>query len=346
MSMHTDYAVFGISWRKLVVIPLAVLLFGGCVIPRHRAVVNETPPAVGAKVTQHFPVSLYRLAHGDILEFIYLTLPSVSGKPYQLQVKDQIDIEFDMHPQLNRTVRVRPDGEISIPRKKDVKVAGMTADQVSQMLRKRYSDILKDPEITVTVREFNTKLDEIQKAIATAPYGQARIVTIRPDGHLSAPLIEDLAAAGRTVPELNRAVNATYSKIVPEMRVSVLLREVVGNLVFVDGEVFQPGVFNVKGPITLQHALAKAGGTKDTAEPRSVLVISRMPDGKFFTRKADLTNMTSHSDFMLQRNDLVYVPKSVIARADIWVQQNISRLLLFQGWNVGLQSDLGRVTVR
>jgi polysaccharide export outer membrane protein len=130
------------------------------------------------------------------------------------------------------------------------------------------------------------------------------------------------------------------------MKVSVLLREVVGNLVFIDGEVTRPGVFNVKGPTSLQHALALAGGTKNTAEPRSVLLISRMPDGRFFTRTADLTNMTSHTDFMLQRNDLVYVPKSTIARADVWVQQNISRLLLFQGWNVGLQSDLGRVTVR
>ncbi|MFH1113837.1 MAG: polysaccharide biosynthesis/export family protein [Pseudomonadota bacterium] len=346
MSMHTGHPVFGISWSKFLVIPLTAILLGGCVIPRHRAAVNETPPEVACKVTEHFPVSLYRLAQGDVLEFIYLTIPTVTGKPYRLQVKDQIDIEYDMHPQMNRTVRVRPDGEISIPRKKDVKVAGMTANEASQMLRRVYSDLLKDPEITVTVREFNAKLDEVQKAIATAPYGQARIVSVRPDGHISAPFIEDMVASGRTIPDLNRAVNSTYSKIIPEMKVSVLLREVVGNLVFVDGEVVRPGVFNVKGPITLQHALAQAGGTRDTAEPRSVLVISRMPDGRFFTRKADLSNMTSQTDFLLQRNDLVYVPKSTIARADIWVQQNISRLLLFQGWTVGLQSDLGRVTVR
>ena len=70
---------------------------------------------------------------------------------------------------MNRTVRVRPDGKISIPRKRDVSVAGMTPDQVSAMLRRAYSDLLKDPEITVTVREFGSKLDELQKAITTAP---------------------------------------------------------------------------------------------------------------------------------------------------------------------------------
>ena len=74
---------------------------------------------------------------------------------------------------MNRTVRVRPDGRISIPRKKDVSVAGMTPDQVSAMLKQVYSDLLKDPEITITVREFGAKLDELQKALATAPYGQA-----------------------------------------------------------------------------------------------------------------------------------------------------------------------------
>jgi len=124
------------------------------------------------------------------------------------------------------------------------------------------------------------------------------------------------------------------------------LREIVGNLVFVDGEVARPGVFNVKGPITVQHAIALAGGTKETAEPRTVLVVSKGPDGKFIARTTDLTKMTSASDYVLNRNDLVYVSMSTIARADVWVDQNIRKLLIFTGWNLGINADLGRTTAR
>ncbi len=325
---------------------VAAFVAAGCVVPPHRVVVNEIPPCVAQRVTEHFPTSLYRLASGDILEVLYLTIPTVTDKPYRVSVRDQIDIEFAFQPEMNRTVRVRPDGKISIPRKPDVKVADLTADEIRKKLDQIYADLLKQPEITVTVREFNAKLAEVQRAIATAPYGQARLITIRPDGGISLPLIPDMKADGRTIPDLTREVNARYKHLIGDIDVSVLLREVVGNLIFVDGQVVTPGVHNVKQPVTVQQAIALAGGTKDQAEPRTVLVVSRGPDGKFIARTSDLTNLTSQTDYYLNRGDLVFVPKSTIARANTWVEQNISKLLLFNGWSMGLSGDFGRVTSR
>ncbi len=219
----------------------------GCVIPKERAVVNEAPPLPINRVTDQFPSSLYRLAEGDVLEVLYLPTPTISSAPYRLQIKDQIDIEFTFHPEMNRTVRVRPDGMISIPRKHDVKVAGLTADETSNLLKKTYSDLLKDPDITVTVRDFNVKLDEMQRTFASAALGQARAVSIRPDGRISLPLIPDMPAADMTVPQITEAINKRYAGILPDTNVSVILREVVGNIVFVDGEVNRPGAFTVRG---------------------------------------------------------------------------------------------------
>ncbi len=333
-------------FRPLVVAIISLVIADGCMIPHHRVVVNETPPEIVNKVTPHFPTSLYRLAYGDVLEFLYLTVPGITKTTYKIGVKDALDIEFNYQPELNRTVRVRPDGKISIPRKDDVTVAGMTPDEAKRMLKKIYSDLLKDPEITVTVREFNAKLDEIQKSIATAPNGQARLVSIRPDGRISLPLIPDMNVEGLTVPQITEQVNRMYAKLIPNMDVSVLLKEIIGEVIFIDGEVGRPGVFSTKGPISVQQAIALAGGTRETAEPRTVLVVSKGPDGKFISRTTDLTRLTSATDFILTRNDLVYVPRSAIARADIWVDQNIRKLLVFSGWSIGLQSDLGRTTSR
>ena len=277
---------------------------------------------------------------------MYLTRPKETTTPYKLQVKDSIDVEFTYHPELNRTVRVRPDGRISIPRKRDVSVAGMTPDQVSAMLKQTYSDLLKDPEITVTVREFGAKLDELQKALATAPYGQARLVTIRPDGRISVPMISDVQAAGLTVPKLTENLNTAYHGLISDMNISVLLRDVVGNLVFVDGQVEKPGVFTMKGPTTVQQAIAMANGTKPTAEPRSVLVINKDARGQMIPKTVDLTRITGGTDYVLSKNDLVYVPRSLISRADIWVDQNIKQLLLFNGWSFGMSTQAGRQTSR
>ncbi|HMK33789.1 MAG TPA: polysaccharide biosynthesis/export family protein [Desulfomonilaceae bacterium] len=334
------------SCKAAITVFLLVLILNGCVIPHHRVVVNETPLEMVNHITLHFPTSLYRLATGDVLEFIYLTSIGATAGPYRLGIKDALDVEFTYQPELNRTVRVRPDGKISIPRKDDVSVIGMTADDVKRMLKRTYADLLKDPDITVTVREFNAKLDELQKTLATAPNGQARVVAVRPDGHMSLPLIPDVKAEGLTVPQLTDNVNKLYSRIMPNMNVSVILKEVVGEVIFVDGEVARPGVFSTRGQLTVQQAIAIAGGTRETAEPRTVLVVSKGPDGRFLARTTDLTKLTSASDFMLKRNDLVYVPRSTIARADIWVDQNIRRLLMFTGWSLGLQTEVGRTTVR
>ncbi len=335
-----------VAYLAKALIPLAILIIGGCVIPKHRAVVSETPPHVAQCVTMNFPFNLYRLTEGDVLEFLYLTIPTVTKAPYRLSVSDQIDVEFAFHPEMNRTVRIRPDGQISIPRKDDIEVAGLTANEVKRKLTRIYADLLRKPVITVTVREFNARLAELQRAIATAPYGQARLITIRPDGLVSLPLIQDQRAAGLTLAQLTQEVNRRYRKLIGDIKVSVMLREVVGNKVFVDGEVGRKGVFTVKGPTTVQQAIALAGGTLETAEPRSVLVVSRGPDGRFITRTTDLTALGSAQDYYLGANDLVYVPRSRIARADIWVDQNIRKLIMFTGWTLGIQSDLGRVTTR
>ncbi len=346
MRIISKEILFRIFHRQHALILAMIFVVSGCVIPAHRGVVNEIPPCAVQFVTRHFPVPLYRLAEGDVLEFLYLTLPSVRSEPYKLSVGDQVDVEYHFHPQMNRTVRVRPDGKISIPRKDDVVAAGLTAGRLKRKLTRIYADILRKPEITVSVREFNARLAELQRALATAPHGQARLVTIRPDGHISLPLIPNMGAAGRTVPEITAEANTRYAKLIGDMKVSVFLKEVAGNLIFVDGEVKNPGVFNIKGPRTVQHAIAMAGGTTDAAEPRSVLVISRSPKGKFLTRVTDLAHLRSSGDYLLMRNDLVYVPKSMIARADIWVNQNITKLLLFNGWGLGLTTDLGRTTTR
>ena len=330
---------------KLLAMVLA-LVVSGCVIPLHRSVVNEVPLDHIMRVTCHFPTEMYKLAAGDVLEFLYLTLPTVTKEPYHIAALDQLDIEFGYHPELNRTVRVRPDGKISIPRKSDLNVVGLTVDQLRTKLMRMYNDVLRDPEIIVTLREFNAKKEEIQKAMKSGPFNQARDVRIAPDGSVAIPLISHMRAEGLSVPELTDRVNKQYRQLIGDVKVSILLKEINGNVAFVDGQVAKPGVYQMIGRRTVQQVIALAGGTTPEAEPRTVLVVSKAPDGRYISRTCDLTNVSSRSDLQLRAGDLVYVPRSRIARADVWVEQNIKRLLLFGPWNLGLRTHIGRVTRR
>ncbi|HKY23370.1 MAG TPA: polysaccharide biosynthesis/export family protein [Vicinamibacterales bacterium] len=83
--------------------------------------------------------------------------PADSAAPegYRLQVGDRIEAKFFYSPQLNETMRVRPDGHVSPLLIPEVQAAGLTVPQLQEVLIQRYSKILRRPEITVTVHEFS-----------------------------------------------------------------------------------------------------------------------------------------------------------------------------------------------
>src|SRR5271154_4690440 len=83
---------------------------------------------------------------------------------------------------------------------------------------------------------------------------------IRPDGGMSFPLAGELHAAGQTVEQLTRALETRIRKYIPDAVVTVALKTVAGNQVFVIGKVNRPGQFPLIGPLDVMQALSLAGG--------------------------------------------------------------------------------------
>jgi len=70
-----------------------------------------------------------------------------------LEDGDEIEIVFHYWPEIGTiTQNIRPDGKISLPYKKEIQAAGLTAQQLTDELVSNYSDLLKDPSITVIVK--------------------------------------------------------------------------------------------------------------------------------------------------------------------------------------------------
>jgi len=261
-------------------------------------------------------IPAYRMGPGDVLEVVYHIRHEITVKDYRLDVQDRISVAFPYHPQFNVSTLIRADGKISLPLVGEVKVAGMSMSEVTADLDRRYAAFIKKPSLTVSLEEFNVRIDELKKAITTAPRGQSKIAPVAPDGMVGFPIIGNIDAAGLTVAQLEKAINERYAKYVDDLQVTLILLEIHNNKLYVYGEVNTPGVYELQGRLNLAQALGQAGGFKDSANLRDVLVFRNNGLLKPMAYRVDLQRLLDtgkmYDDLYVQPADIVYVPKGTL----------------------------------
>ena len=145
-------------------------------------------------------------------------------------------------------------------------------------------------------------------------------VTIRPDGKISLQMIEEVQAAGLTPAQLDDLLTTQYTTQLKQATLTVIIREFGGQRIYVGGEVNSPRVLEVVGRVNALQAIFNAGGFKDDAKLSSVMIVSRGPRNEALVKKVDikkaLKGNLSESDYLLKPFDMVYVPKTNLARAD------------------------------
>jgi protein involved in polysaccharide export with SLBB domain len=169
-------------------------------------------------------------------------------------------------------------------------------------------------------------------------------IVVRPDGKISLQLVDEVRAAGLTPAQLDDVLTQKYAKELKKPAVTVIVRSFTGWQVYVGGEVNTPGLINLAVGMTALQAVINAGGLRETAEPTGAIVIRKGRDNKPIPFRVDL-NETIYgkgdtSNFQLKPSDIVYVPKSSIAKANKFVNQYIERLLLFRGINFGFSYEV------
>lgn len=76
-------------------------------------------------------------------------------KTYILQEGDVLEVKFFYNPELNEREAIRPDGMISLQLIDDVAAAGLTPLELDRLLTEMYSKIIRQPAVTVIVKEFS-----------------------------------------------------------------------------------------------------------------------------------------------------------------------------------------------
>jgi polysaccharide export outer membrane protein len=102
---------------------------------------------------------------------------------------------------------------------------------------------------------------------------------VRPDGKVTLPLIGDITAAGLAPLELRDQIATALKEYVTNPVVTVIVVETVPPVVYVMGEVTNPGAIPLNGPMSVLQALAMAGGFRDFANTKNIRVLRRNARG-------------------------------------------------------------------
>ena len=131
-------------------------------------------------------------------------------------------------------------------------------------------------------------------------------------GDIELPLIGKVTAAGLTAAQLQREIAQRLGeRYLQSPQVSVSVTEGASQKVTVEGEVKNPGVFQIKGRTTLMQAVAMAGGPDDEADLRKVAVI-RVQNGvrRAATCDYDAIRKGRAPDPLIEGNDEVVIASS------------------------------------
>jgi polysaccharide export outer membrane protein len=137
-------------------------------------------------------------------------------------------------------------------------------------------------------------------------------VLVRPDGGMSFPLVGDVRASGRTVDEVRSQFNERLSKFIPDPSVTIAVKHIGGNRIYVLGKVNRPGVFEFSQPIDVMQALSLAGGATSFAALDDIQILRRDSSGKQTSRRFRYSDVERgrglDQNVLLKSGDTVVVP--------------------------------------
>jgi polysaccharide biosynthesis/export protein len=173
----------------------------------------------------------------------------------------------------------------------------------------------KTPKVDNTERPFRIGREDVLDIAVWRDPDLSRVLPVRPDGFITMPMAGEVMAAGKTPAELEAELKSKLSAFVQEPRVNVIVREVNSSRVFVTGEVTHPGVYPLRGRISLLQVIAQAGGFTDFADSDEIVVIRSGDKDKnehIPVRYSDLLKAADGSeekyDVILRPGDTIVVP--------------------------------------
>jgi polysaccharide export outer membrane protein len=255
---------------------------------------------------------------------------------YYLSPGDEIRVSIFGSAELSRTLKIPPDSHVFFPMVGDIAVDGMSIPEFRQILVEKLR--------TADEQRIGTGDQITVKVFRNDDLG---VTTIVPSsGSVNLPLAEEVELAGLTVEEANQAIAKKLLPYVvrPSVSLSILKSasglpgrisdpqvsvEVLGfggHKILVLGEVQNPGVYVNEGGGRVLEMVARAGGANKDAQMKNVALIR--PGTETSPPRNTIVNLDrfiKHGDLeqnpTIQRGDIIYVPKTTIAKMALFFEQ-------------------------
>jgi polysaccharide biosynthesis/export protein len=141
-------------------------------------------------------------------------------------------------------------------------------------------------------------------------------VPVRPDGYITAPLLEDIPASGKTPTELARDLEQALSVFLRDPLVTVIVQGFVGvfpEQIRVLGQASKPQALRYIDGMTLLDLMIQVGGTTDFAAGNRA-VLMRFEEGEKKQYNVRLDDLTKRADMSanvdMRPGDILIIPES------------------------------------
>lgn len=141
-------------------------------------------------------------------------------------------------------------------------------------------------------------------------------VTVRPDGRISVPLIEDLYVEGKTPSDLSREIESELAVYIQDPLVTVIVGGFVGTFpqqVRIVGEATLPQAILYRANMTVLDVIIATGGLTEFADGNNTTLV-RMQDGTLSEYRVRLDDLLEDGDISanvaLLPGDILIVPET------------------------------------
>ena len=174
------------------------------------------------------------------------------------------------------------------------------------------------------------------------------VTPVTPSGTITIPMSGEVVAEGRTVPELAAAIEEHMSSYLLDPTVSVAIRMIAKEYVYVIGEVDRAGKYELTAGMTVTGALSEAGGLLPSGKPSSVMVVRTAGLDEPVAYQVNMDHIFTardlSEDMAVANNDVIYVPKSMIGRVNEFVylffeQIAPAQLFWLRGYEISRRVD-------
>lgn len=266
---------------------------------------------------------------------------SAQSTEYIIGAGDLLTISVWRHPELDRAVTVRTNGLITFPPVGEIMAQGLTPTALGRELTQRLRDYTRETnQVTVTMDQFNSRAIFLTGQVALpGRYSFEHIPDILqvmsqaggplPSADLTAVSIIRPTTSGPQVitVDLGEYMRGESREALPTLQPGDTIEfpslyggSVAGpGMIYIIGEVNQPGAYAATEKMDVIQALAIAGGPTREASLKDVVVIMDAGESQV-AMNVDLAAITRHgtgSPFYLSSGDRIVVPPQGTSIAEV-----------------------------